>query len=39
MRDRALVIETDLDAVQSARPIMLHQESDLLRGPRVPSHP
>jgi pimeloyl-ACP methyl ester carboxylesterase len=39
MRDRALIIEADLDAVRSGRPVMLHQEGDLLRGPRVPSHP
>ena len=39
VRNHPLVIEGDLHGVQSDRPVIVHHEGDLLRGPRMPSHP
>jgi hypothetical protein len=39
VRDRPLVIEADLHGVQSDRSVIVHHEGDLLRGPRIPTHP
>jgi len=35
--DRPLIIELNPDGVQSDRPVSMHHEGDLLRGPRLPS--
>jgi hypothetical protein len=35
--DRPLIIEHDRHAIQSDRPVSMHHEGDLLRGPRLPS--
>jgi hypothetical protein len=37
--DHPLVIEGDLHSIQSDQPVIVHHEGDLLRGPRMPTHP
>jgi len=39
VRHHPLIIEGNLHAAQSERPVIVHHEGDLLRGPRLPSQP